>query len=310
VSSLEYLAAFRNAGGDKDHPKGFNIVRHLDSSAIREAEGANVLLDKVTARSGLAELRAETASLHETITDVESGDPSLQNAHNGAGRIQRAFKSWLSASRSFDDRTTAWLSKLVGKDDHAYTEFKRLLSEAYDSNFAYRLCCGLRNSSEHAGNVINDLGFSVAQDPRTGDPKKELTIRFDGPKLAEEFPKMKALIRDELRAVDLSLELEWIVGSVMLSCERIHAGLFQALWNRIEAAIELVEDYHHEALNAGGEWAVFISKPPEPTAVVQMDVAWNPWNIAQLARLNYDQTAAILASPNHSQSWHDFAVEA
>lgn len=310
MSSLEYLAAFSNADGDKNPPKGFNIIRYINRSAITEAKDAHVLLDKMTTSSSLAELRAETDSLHAAFTDAESGDPNLQHAQSAAGRIQRAFKSWLSAFKSFDDRTSAWLSKLVGKEDDAYTEFKRLLSEAYDTNFAYRLCCGLRNASEHAGNVINDLGFGVASDPQTGDPRKELTVRFDGPKLAEAFPKMKASIRHELRAVGLPMEVEWIVGSVILSCERVHAGLFQALWKRIDAAIALVENYHQEALNVGGEWATFISRPSEPLTVVQMDIVWNPWHVAQLARLNHDQTVAIMASPTHVQTWRDFAADA
>ena len=173
--------------------------------------------------------------------------------------MQREFKAWLSEFRSLDDRTSAWVSGKFGQQSDIYEGFKALPLTEFDNNFAYRLCCALRNVSEHRAGVINAARLDVSAAAETGEPQRRVNLQIDGPKLvADSGPKMRAATREELVDAPGLLEVEGLVRATLMSCERVHMGLFASLWNQVHRAIALFEGYQEEAQAKGGTLAVFI----------------------------------------------------
>lgn len=277
-----------------------HFVRDLTAAETEKTRFAELLLRNMTEGSALSELRAADSSLHEAIEMFEREGTSGSDAYRAGGKVQREFKVWLSAFRSFDDRTCAWLAREFGQKSEVYQEFKRLLSAEYDSNFAYRLCCSLRNASEHAGNVINNLRVGSRENAESGRTETLVVLRFDGPRLARDFTRIKAPIREELRNCSGPLEVEWIVGAAALSCERVHCGLLLALWKDLEPLIQLCQSLHDAAQANGGGWAVFLPKDtfsgPEQMPK-QMTVRYNAKNLGDLALHNRSEAVTILGQP-------------
>jgi hypothetical protein len=309
VVGAEGLFGFADDAAGDEMVKTFHYVRDLTAAETEQSRAAEALLRKVTIGSALSELRAAERSLHEAIEVLEREGGSTPNWHGAGARVQREFKAWLSAFRSFDDRTSAWLSGELGKESEVYREFKRLLSAEFDTNFAYRLCCALRNASEHVDNVINDLRVTASENAEGGGVETLVLLRLDGPRLARDFTRIKPATREELRNCSGPLELEWILGAATLSCERVHCGLLLALWGTLEPAIRLCQSLHDEALANGGGWAIFIptdSLSGLGQGPAQMTVRYNAKNLGDLALSNRSEGEAILGQPVSPFGAEDF----
>ena len=297
----ESLFSWAGAADGNERVSTLHFVRDLTADETEKSRFAELLLRAMTEGSALAELRAANSSLHEAIEIFErEGTNSGSDAYRAGAKVQREFKTWLSALRSFDDRTCAWLARELGQEGQVYQEFKRLLSAEYDSNFAYRLCCSLRNASEHAGNVINSLSVGSRENAERGGIETVVVLRLNGPRLARDFPRIKASIREELRNCSGPLEVEWIVGAAALSCERIHCGLLLALWRDLEPLILLCQSLHDAAQANGGGWAVFVPTGtftgPEQIPK-QMTLRYNAKNLGDLALRNRSEAETILGQP-------------
>lgn len=227
VAGDEDLFALENHpdAGVGEVKKTFHFLRNVAQEETEQNQAAERLLRRMTLQSGFADLKHAEEILHEEIQRLETEEARPQQSYRRGARLQREFKAWLSAFRAFDDRTSAWLSDQFGKDSPAYLTFKRLLSHEFDTNFGYRLCCALRNVSEHEADVINDMHFHVSRNPDSGARETSMTIRFDGQRLAESFPKIRPATREELRRCERPLELVLIVKAVGISCQQVHAGL-------------------------------------------------------------------------------------
>ncbi len=236
------------------------FIRTITTEDSLGLVAAEELLVRMTLASGVAAVQRATQYLNEEITRLEKlAAEGLRPPELNDYRLQREFKAWLSEFRSLDDRTSAWLSGRFGQQSDVYQRFKALLSTEFDNNFAYRLCCALRNVSEHRADVINAarLDVSVAAEP--GKPQRRVRLQIDGSKLvAESGTKMRAATRDELSGTLGLLEVEGLVRATLMSCEHVHMGLFDLLWDPIHEAISLFEGFQEEAEANGGTLAVFI----------------------------------------------------
>lgn len=216
------------------HARGVRILtamshesayRTLHDSALRVHEAVEVLADSMRTRS--------------------------RNVDRDTFELHTAVKAWLSNMRSFDDHTSAWLSREFGPSSHQFQEFKRLLSLQYDCNFAYRMCAALRNASEHVAPVVNAIHYT-SRELSDGTTEDEIFIGFDGPRLAEQFGDMKPGARRELERVTQPIRLEAVVDAMMLSCTAAFQGLFVVLEPEIESAVSQIRDLNREAVEAGG----------------------------------------------------------
>lgn len=275
--------------------KDVRFIRELTEGEGVKIDEAHRLLRQMTEESPLAELQEAEQRLASTIADLRSQSESSQNIAPMARRVQAEFKIWLSAFRSFDDRFSKWLSDDFGEVSYPLRVFRSALSEEYDTNFAYRLSCSLRNSSEHAGRVINHLSASTYQDER-GGVRNRTVIALDGPRLAEEFPKLKATVRKELRTSAAVLHVEPIVRWSLASCVRAYSKLFDSIWSNLSTAVSLCESLHREALQGEGEWAVIIDGRFFKGETRNMTFRHNPWDLAELVRLNRQNVDSILST--------------
>jgi hypothetical protein len=287
-------------------------VREVSEAETEGSVAAEELLQRITERSGLAEV---TAAVNEFYAAVKAAETS-----GGAGsreslpRMERTFGGWLSAFRAFDDKTKAWLSRAYGKDSPAYQAFTTTLSEEFDGDFAYRLVCSLRNAATHVDRVINAASFQSREVKGMEEPLTNVVLEVDPARLAQDFPKMRAATRDELAGADRNLDLRKVVYGVMGSCERAHAVLFDTLWPQLDEAVILVEGFHAEAVatpppEASRTGAFFVptetlSRLPEMTG---LSIRQNPIMEAWLTRRNRTEVDKVLRrGPAPGMIWEDY----
>lgn len=255
-------------------------VRDLSSQETEDADIATQILSALTAESPYEDLRQTYRELNALL----DRDPpiALAAAFRYGSDGRRRFRHWLNDSRSFDDRTSAWLSRTFGDDHPALGTFKRALSAEYDANFAYRLTATLRNLSTHAANMLNHQMWHVSTDA-DGRLVSRPVLAIDGARLVEEFPTMKATVRDELRDLDGLLDVRAVVDACMKSCLRAHAALTHALWEEIEPERELVVEFHQTAVAAGGQGAIFVNVDTFDPAVGRLDHRYNAAHLLEQA---------------------------
>ncbi len=290
----EALFAIR-ANVEGDSKATFQHLRSLTSDEIAASEQDEALLRGLTSNSELAALRAAADEFHAALDTVEEAAAHPMRAQPASAAVQRTFKAWLSAFRSFDDRTCAWLSRWT--DDAAVREFRRLLSLEYDANFAYRLSAALRNVSEHAGHVINAFTLSRGEGP--DGPRTTAVVGFDGPRLVAEFTSMKASVRNELEACSALISVEGVVGAAMLSCESAHAGLLLHLASRLAAAVGRVRTLQTEADPDGNDSciAAFVDLSQlQKNGGGKMQLRYNPIDLARVVEAGLSQSPLIRAA--------------
>lgn len=288
---VEDLFAVVNNGGEFT----FTFLRELGDGELGRWLAAQKLFESLTAGSEFAALMEARIRFSASVDALEVSSPAF--FPSAAALVQSSFKAWLSAFRSFDDRTAAWLSGLPEGRPDMFRCFKVSLSAEYDANFAYRLCATLRNASEHAGEVINDVSATRRGAP-DGSAVTEARLSFDGSRLADAFPKLKASVRAELRASTAPIGVESVVGAAMLSCERAHCRLLLALWDQVEPALRLIYGLHAEAVAVGGgnAAAAFVDASALTLGGGSLTLKYVRKDVADLVRENEVQAHRVLGA--------------
>lgn len=255
-------------------------VRDLTSQECEDADIATQILSALTAGSPYEDL---DQTYRELIALLDSDPPTATAAAFRYGsEVRRRFRHWLNDFRSFDDRTSAWLSRTFDDNHPVLGTFKRALSAEYDANFAYRLATALRNLSTHTANMLNHQMWHVSTGA-DGHPVSHPVLAIDGRRLVEEFPTMKATVRDELRDLHGLFDVRAVVDACMKSCLRAHCTLTHALWEEIEPERELVAEFHQSAVAAGGEAAIFVNSNTFNPTVGRIDHQYNPAQLLEQA---------------------------
>lgn len=296
--------------GDSTEPgvrKDLTFIRELGHDEDVKIDAAHRLLRRMTEYNPLAELQEAMQRLGSSIADLHEQSRRSQSIEPAARRVQAEFKIWLSSFRSFDDRLSHWVSSEFGNDSVAVRTFKSALSSEYDFNFAYRLACALRNASEHAGNVLNHISAGAREE--TGNEiRSHSIVALNGPQLAEQFPKLKPAVREELRESHSPLHVAPLVRWTEVSCMRAYGKLFDSMWNDLETATSLCESLHREALQIGGEWAILVDGQFFKGGMSELTFRHNPWNLAELTRLNRQKVSAMLAKKQPTITADDLVI--
>jgi hypothetical protein len=251
----EWLCTFVHERGDDSDTVTLVQLRYLNPADVEASTAGSDLLAFVTTQNALHELFDAGRDL---LNEVESlgAAPSATQRRPGAGRtLERRFKAWLSAFRSFDDHANHWLSGRYGQQSEQVEAFKRLLNAEFDSNFAYRFCSSVRNIGQHAGSVVNELSFSSR-----GREAGAMFLRMDCARLITEEDKKKkvrAKSRQEMLAIPRLLELLPLVEAAVLSCNYAFARLVRSLKPEVDSALDHVRDCLDQAHAVGGATPFF-----------------------------------------------------
>lgn len=305
MDEVEYLMAL--TGTDPHGSPSLEHVRTLSSNEVSALHGAESLLVRLTTRSEFAEVRATADTFADEVGRLESAIQLAAEVGAVGNRLERSFKAWLSSVKSFDERTRLWLTQVAGHQSDPYRQFVAALSVEFDRNFAYRLACALRNVAEHARTVLNDVHYSDELDLATNDVGRRIVIRINSKQLAADAPRLRAATRKEMKSVDGSLEVRWIVESATLSCQNVHAHLLLAMWDRVQPALELLDGFQEEAILYGGTSAAFLVTKPGAHGEYQLRPG--PYAHAELIRKNRAQADAMAAMPPQEWSAHSFTAE-
>jgi hypothetical protein len=129
----------------------------------------------------------------------------------------------LSALRAFDDVTSHTLSVRYGDSSPQFEKFKAALSYEFDNAVAYRLCCQLRNYSQHAGSPIT--GINVSARLENEKPVSNLQITLDPQILLQKYRKWQSKVKQDLQKMTGVIFLEPLLGALLSSCGRAYLKL-------------------------------------------------------------------------------------
>jgi hypothetical protein len=162
-------------------------LRVIEPDELEVLRGGIALFADLLDRQPLASVLTSRVDVEQAVARCLQGD-SWGEVHAFLA-LKKEFKDWLAALRTFDDRTSSWLSRQYGRGAEL-DGFKRLLSSEYDANFAYRFACALRNVSEHADDVLT-VARGGATELSPGRTRKRITLGWDGTELQAELPTLK-----------------------------------------------------------------------------------------------------------------------
>lgn len=237
-------------------------IREVDQSEFDALAGATAMLRSLSHGNAYADVVDAEEALREALRGAThawatgAGSPPLAAIR----AVHTTFKAFLSAARSFEDRWASYLSAAVGRNHPVYSKFKDAVQAERDRQFAYRLCCALRDVTEHAGDVIN-IVEAAAGPGVTGAPTYLVRFALDGPKLAAVYPRLWSEVRAELEQATEPIAVGAVASAALRSCERSYAALLNCVQPHLDRACEVLQSMHDEAAARGGRAANVISVP-------------------------------------------------
>lgn len=242
-------------------------IRQLGAPEEREIRHATKLLLWLASGAPYWSLYLESGQVFNSmraLPKVWSEQRAYPSGH--IRRLRSDFTSWLACFGAFVDQSTHFVSQTFGEE--AKKRFTRDLSRQYDAHVEYRLASVLRNAGLHQGEVINVVEM------KKNESGVDCFIGFDGPKLAQEFPKMNAKVRRELKSLSSPVGLEAVVLTSLQCCERAQAALTLDVADAASAACGVLEALHDEAVDVGATAAQIGSSPRALAADGRMTFSW------------------------------------
>lgn len=303
-----WLYSLGEAPEDSEADKSIDPIRQLDLQEVADVGRLAEVSRVVDSDCAFEKFYRETDRLSDAM------EAALQNADtqavfNAGDEINRQFGIWLGAFRACDDHTSHQLSESFGDESSVFRHFKDLTSEEYDANFAYRLCWGLRNASQHAGNVLNDMRVDFTRADEYAEARMVLVAELDAQRTAERFPKISAKVREELRACSGALQVVTLARALRDSVHRLRSGLLVRIATDHEDLIQQCWSLQEEAWAVkGGRWAVFLDQPPERMAEERFRIRYNHYQQAELLIRYFDRSKKMADSPPLSVEAHDLVL--
>ena len=295
------LVAVSNPKPARGGTTTFLLGRELSPKEADELDRASRVFTRMTVRSELKNLRDAARTLLEAETGLKGNYVARRGSvHHDADQLHREFKRWLSAFRSFDVRSAHWVSRTFEGGGEALTNFRSTLSAEFDANFGYRLCCALRNASEHVGDVMNAIRVSSWSVHPGEDSRYEFEFGLIPSLLVPELTSVNKKTRTEMSTCNVALDVDKIVGAVSMSCERAFAGLVLDLRPLLEPLVRFTEDLESEARLRGGDIAVVVDTDEFealPRGTGNLTVRVNPAHLADIVRVNFEEARVILNRP-------------
>ena len=233
----------------------FRYARSMTADEHQSVIDARALIGRLVTDSEFATLEGYRDDFLEAVDaqmDVLATD--RDRVLSLLPKTNRRFADFIHAFRSFDDRTSRWLSRSFGKASEAYTEFKGATHVEFDRSSAYRLCCALRNVSAHSTQVLSSH-LAGALKPGGGSTVT-LDLVIDGLDLIEKFD-VNVRSRREFGASP-RMHVVPAINDVVDGCRRAHSRLCVALESEYLDAVALLAGLYEEACEGGERdvWAV------------------------------------------------------
>lgn len=107
-------------------------------------------VDHMALSADFAEVRTAEMEIGATLSHgFKAGLIGVPAGVEANANAQRRVSNFLSAASAFRDRSCTRLRSGFGKDSEEMTAFEVAMSHAFDTSFAYRCLCQLRNFAQH-----------------------------------------------------------------------------------------------------------------------------------------------------------------
>jgi hypothetical protein len=141
--------------------------------------------------------------------------------------LNRLILNLLSSIRTYLDHSETRLKRSYGNNSDEFLYFKKLTSEAFDSDFAYRFLSKLRNYSQHCG--LPSGSISIHSDAE-GD---KLTLYLVRDSLLKQFDSWGAIVKPELEKQDEKFDILPLIESKVLLLKSINLQVNEMLLKKL-----------------------------------------------------------------------------
>jgi hypothetical protein len=258
-----------------------NIIKPIKDLNDEETEQLSILLDSIErfmyvyyAKNSLCE---NFLRFQKILNDAKEDKilPALVK-----DQVQVELQNVLGAIRGYTDITAHTLSEIYGKESLIFEDFKKLKSQAFDSNKSYRFIEALRNYSQHRSVPISSIGFKLLEGSKIVEVlfRKDILLSLPKDKLSKK--KKGALDYDFNDNIDVASNLTTMFGQLM----QIHARIVAQCYNQEceKGTITAFLEYKKHLPGNGYSLLLADWKFDESETVPVMDITGRPFRFPEL----------------------------
>ncbi len=202
--------------------------------------------------------------------------------------LNRLILNILASSRMFLDHNEYNLKHKYGKTSKEFSDFKKMCSCKYDTNFSYRFLYKLRNFIQHCGMPIGTIEISSSLDRKEGPKSYEveysnlnllskhaLSIFFDRNTLLKNFDGWGKNIKQELERMNQRIEVTQHIRSFVRNLQEIHCSLVDRFVKKVKASSDYLFDLAKPVLEKNEK-----AKPVIAISLVRSERNWGNQKIS------------------------------
>jgi len=122
-------------------------------------------------------------------------------------QANRLLLNYLSTIRSYLDHVQTYITRRYGSDSRQLKQFKKVTSQHYELNFAYRFLYRLRNYAQHCGIPLQTLTFKRDVDRDKNEIRGRFTAPFNPRKLLQEYDAWGKDVKNDLTQMSDDFDL-------------------------------------------------------------------------------------------------------
>ncbi|MDC4242640.1 hypothetical protein NE398_21200 [Clostridium tertium] len=188
------------------------LIREFNFLYVLEKKEEQEIKENLKIINTFLELAEMMNDITESFNEINS---VLENERNAREKISKLISNYLSKIRAYQDGMAHFL-----KENYKSSEdiLKNALSHEYDNKFSYRYLNQLRNYLQHRGREA----YSTLR-AYYDDGKAKVKVYMNNKTFINEYPKMKAELRNEL-SLDLEADIDIIrqIKRMQVSMMTIH----------------------------------------------------------------------------------------
>ena len=197
-----------------------------------------------------------------TITRAIRYDFSWDDGAEMRSILDQKLTAFLTSARLYVEQTPRELKNEFEDGQKLADDFKKTLSNQYDTRNGYAFMEALRNYVQHKGLPVHSLTFENKRDPVEGADLNHALLVYAKTERLKEDKKFKKAVFDRFEEVPDRIELTEQLNDYMTGLMKAQIGLRKLLEDHIRKAKDLFMNYGHRVAGSqfDGAFSIEVKK--------------------------------------------------
>ncbi len=189
--------------------------------------------------------------------------------------INRNILNILTSMRTMTDHLETKVKRTYGEKSPEWSELKKQMSHAFDTEFSYSFASKLRNFVQHCG--MPPIHFEFKNEFCTSELQSSVSLEFNRDKLLEGFTKWGTIVKPELQKQPEFFCVFTFLNSLVNTLFGVFARFMkEAKFSEVQASRNWILEYIDEPLGyQSNEYAIGRIVPNDDKSV-SMNFSWIP----------------------------------